>query len=70
MKKPTIHVAIEPGCISCGRCQEVVPAVFEVTDCAHVKACAQKTGAMCAYEAEITQAAAQCPVQVIKVCMK
>ncbi len=69
MKKETIQVIIDPGCISCGRCQEVAPAIFQVTDCAHVCTCAQKM-VFVEHVQEIMQAAAQCPVQVIKVIKK
>lgn len=67
MKKEIIQVTIDPGCISCGRCQELAPAVFEVTDCAQVKECACQAAVLAAHAQEIDQAAAQCPVQVIKV---
>ena len=29
-------VWIEPGCITCGRCEFIAPEVFEVLDVAHV----------------------------------
>ena len=54
-------VTIEPGCISCGLCEFVAPAVFEITDVSHVK----KDAPVAQYAAEIKQAAAGCPVQVI-----
>jgi ferredoxin len=56
-------VTILPGCITCGLCESIAPAVFEVTDIAHVKPDAPlKT---CA--SAIRQAVAECPVQVIHV---
>ena len=57
------NVKIEPGCISCGSCQFIVPEVFEVTDTSHVKdnVDIQK------YKELIRDAAAKCPVQVIRI---
>jgi ferredoxin len=57
------NVTVEPGCISCGSCQFIVPEVFEVTDTSHVKYPVdfQKFGNC------IRNAAAKCPVQVIKI---
>ena len=57
------NVTVEPGCISCGSCQFIVPEVFEVTDISHVKYPVdfQKFGNC------IRDAAAKCPVQVIKI---
>ena len=57
------NVKIEPGCISCGSCQFIVPEVFEVTDTSHVKdnIDIQK------YKELIQEAAAKCPVQVIRI---
>ena len=56
-------VKVEPGCISCGSCQFIVPEVFEVTDTSHVKPGVdiQK------YKELIQKAAAKCPVQVIHI---
>jgi ferredoxin len=56
-------VTIEPGCISCGSCQFLAPAVFEVTDMSHVKEGIDFEQ----YRASICNAAAKCPVQVIRV---
>jgi ferredoxin len=59
-EKPKVWIT--PGCITCGRCEFLVPEIFEVTDVARVKDTidAQK------HEAAIKQAALTCPVQVIK----
>ena len=55
-------VWIDPGCITCGRCEFIAPEVFEVLDVAHVK-----DGADVSKHAQaIKQAAQTCPVQVIK----
>ena len=56
-------VKVEPGCISCTSCQFIVPEVFEVTDTSHVKdgVDIQK------YVERIREAAAKCPVQVIRI---
>ncbi len=62
MDKNIKKVWIAPGCITCGRCEFIVPEVFEVTDIAHVK-----DGVDIAKHAmAIEQAAKTCPVQVIK----
>lgn len=61
--KKKIRIIIEPGCISCGRCQDLAPAVFDIADRARVNADAD----IQAHEAAIKEAARQCPVQVIKV---
>ncbi|WP_416183061.1 ferredoxin [Methylicorpusculum sp.] len=61
--KKIIRITIDPGCISCGRCQDLAPAVFEITDRARVHAEVD----FVAHEQEIKEAARQCPVQVIKV---
>jgi ferredoxin len=57
------NVKIEPGCISCGSCEFIVPEVFQVTDTSHVRAGvdAEKFSVL------IREAAAKCPVQVIKI---
>jgi ferredoxin len=57
------NVKVEPGCISCGSCQFIVPEVFEVTDTSHVKYPVDFKK----FEALIREAAAKCPVQVIKI---
>lgn len=57
------NVTIEPGCISCGSCQFIVPEVFQVTDVSRVKEGVDRAQ----FEALIREAAAKCPVQVIKI---
>ena len=57
------NVKVEPGCISCGSCQFIAPAVFEVTDTSHVKNDVDIT----MYKELIEKAAAKCPVQVIRI---
>lgn len=56
-------VEIIEGCISCGVCEAAAPEVFEMTDIAHVKAGVDLNK----YEAQIQQAAADCPTAVIKI---
>lgn len=55
-------VWIDPGCITCGRCEFIAPEVFEVLDVAHVK----KDADFSKHSSAIQQAAQTCPVQVIK----
>lgn len=55
-------VWIEPGCITCGKCEFIAPEVFEVLDIAYVKRDIDPR----AYEKAIEEAAKACPVQVIK----
>ena len=55
-------VWIEPGCITCGKCEFIEPEVFEVLDIAYVKRDIDPKK----YEALIKEAAKSCPVQVIK----
>jgi ferredoxin len=57
------NVTIEPGCISCGSCQFIAPEVFQVTDVSRVKAGID----LKQFESRIREAAAKCPVQVIKI---
>jgi ferredoxin len=57
------NVTVEPGCISCGSCQFIVPEVFQVTDTSHVKEGVD----IAKFESLIKEAAAKCPVQVIKI---
>lgn len=53
---------IEPGCITCGACEFLCPAVFEVTDMSHIK-----PEADIQEHADLIKLAAQaCPVNVIK----
>ena len=54
-------VTVEPGYITCGSCEFIVPEVFEVTDKSHVK----KDVDFSAYTEKIKEAARKCPVQVI-----
>ncbi len=56
-------VTIEEGCISCGVCETICPEVFKVDDVAIV----MKDADLNANEAKIMEAAAACPVTVIKV---
>ncbi|MEX0672282.1 MAG: ferredoxin [Candidatus Babeliales bacterium] len=55
-------VLIEPGCTTCGLCEFLAPEIFEVTDISHVK----KGAPFAEYQKEIKEAAASCPVTVIK----
>jgi ferredoxin len=57
------NVTIEPGCISCGSCQFIAPEVFEVIDTSHVK----EGVILDVFKERIREAAAKCPVQVIRV---
>jgi len=57
------NVKIEPGCISCGSCEYLAPEVFKVVVTSQVK-----TGIdYKQFEDKIRDAAAKCPVQVIKI---
>lgn len=55
-------VMIDPGCTSCGLCEFIAPQIFEVTDISHVK----ENAPIQHYGQEIKQAAAACPVAVIR----
>ncbi|QQR53582.1 ferredoxin [bacterium] len=55
-------VIIEPGCISCGSCEFICPAVFEVTDKSYIKEAIDTD----TWSEKIKEAARKCPVQVIK----
>lgn len=55
-------VTIEPGCITCGACEFICPAVFEVTDICRVK----QHAPIKEQEDDIRAAAQSCPVNVIK----
>lgn len=61
-KQQIKKVYIEPGCISCGTCESVCPAVFKVTDVAHVLPNAPIND----YANEVREASEICPVSVIK----
>jgi ferredoxin len=56
-------VSIEPGCISCGSCEFLVPEVFKVMITSQVNTQAD----LQQFKDRIKDAAAKCPVQVIKV---
>lgn len=55
-------VWIEPGCITCGKCEFIAPEVFEVLAVAYVKKDVEPER----YQELIKEAAKACPVQVIK----
>lgn len=55
-------VWVEDGCISCGLCEETAPEIFEVNDTSEVKEGAKYIE----FNAEIIEAAENCPVEVIK----
>jgi ferredoxin len=55
-------VEIKPGCIACGTCQAICPAVFTVTDRSRVNPDAP----VGEYWKKIGEAARACPVGVIK----
>ena len=57
------NVKIEPGCISCGSCEFINPEVFQVIGTSQVKAGVSFDE----FNARIREAAAKCPVQVIKI---
>ncbi len=56
-------VVIADGCISCGICESICPEVFEMPDTAKVKSGVDYNK----FEAQIRQAATDCPVSIIKV---
>ena len=55
-------VWIEPGCISCGACEFICPEVFEVIEKSEIKSGCD----LSSFSDLIEQAAAACPVAVIK----
>jgi ferredoxin len=55
-------VWIIDGCIACGVCADTCPEVFELEDLATVKTDVDYG----VYEKEIKEAAADCPVEVIR----
>ncbi len=55
-------VWIEEGCIACGNCESVAPKIFKVTDQSHVI----ENAPISEYEAQIKEAAEECPAGVIK----
>lgn len=56
-------VRIVPGCISCGTCEAICPAVFKVEGTARV----HNHAAVASHETEVEEAADMCPVSVIEV---
>lgn len=60
---PITSVTIEDGCTSCGVCEQMCPEVFEIKDVATVKDGVDFNQ----FENQIKEAAASCPVEVIKV---
>lgn len=54
-------VRIQPGCTTCGLCEFLAPAVFQVTDISHVRPAAP----IDAHKEAVDRAIAECPVQVI-----
>ncbi len=66
LPKKILRPTIEPGCIACGSCQFIAPEIFEVTDRSRVNPSADLE----AHAERIKQAAAACPVQVIKLTEK
>jgi len=63
MCKKIKSVKIAPGCISCGTCEAVCPAVFKVTGVAHVK----EDAPIQEHVDLIKEAEYMCPVNVIQV---
>lgn len=57
-----MQVKIVPGCIACGACESICPAVFTVYDSAEADN-TQVPG----NESECREAAKVCPVSVIKI---
>lgn len=55
-------VWIDPGCTTCGLCQELSPEVFEVKDISRIK----KGADLKKFKEQIKEAALMCPVNVIK----
>ncbi len=56
-------VRIIPGCISCGTCEAICPAVFKVEGTARV----HNHAAVASNEVAVHEAAEMCPVSVIEV---
>ena len=56
-------VRIVPGCISCGTCEAICPAVFKVEGTAQV----HNHDAVQDHEDDVDEAAEMCPVSVIEV---
>lgn len=53
---------IEPGCITCGACEFIVPEVFEVTDRSRIREGVDSEK----HREAIERAVRACPVNVIK----
>lgn len=62
-KKGRMNVRIAPGCIACGLCEQIAPAVFQIADRSYVV----RDAAIAKYKEEVKQAAELCPVQVIEI---
>jgi ferredoxin len=56
-------VRIVPGCISCGTCEAICPAVFKVEGTARV----HNHAAVSSFPEAVDEAAEMCPVSVIEV---
>jgi len=57
-----MNVTIEEGCIACGACESICPAVFSVEDVA-----VANQGSVAGNEDGVKEAADSCPLGVIKV---
>ena len=55
-------VWVEEGCTSCGLCEGVAPDVFEIDEVSEVIAGISPS----LYDADIREAAEDCPIEVIK----
>ena len=60
-------VWIEEGCISCSLCQDICPEVFDVPDGEDCTVKPDAPGHFAGKQAEIQEAACDCPVEVIQV---
>ena len=57
-----MNVTIDEGCIACGACESICPAVFSIEDTAVANA-----SAVAGNEDGVKEAADSCPLGVIKV---
>jgi len=57
-----MKVEIIPGCISCGVCESINSEIFKLNEIAHVN-----NDKVAGNEQDCRDAAAQCPVSVIKI---
>ena len=57
-----MNVTIDEGCIACGACESICPAIFSVEDVATVNA-----SAVSGNEDGAKEAADSCPLGVIKI---